>query len=209
MYAFCILAAIAIPWHVCECSCGLRALCYAKRALSDRLAAKFQAKRLKTKWAADKGILTKGTWARVAVRPHSGPKPAAVQVRTVSLADCDPDRIFVASSTLAAPKTLDFDQNDDRQLRRLLRSLNIHTTGRETKSELLPALRYHLDCDDTLFDNSLLPNRLERYQILQACMHLLMYYFAPCNRALAVYWLCRSVAGSGDPADERPEYQHT
>jgi hypothetical protein len=176
--------------------------------LSDRLAAKFQAKQLKVQWTADKGILTKGTWARVAAKQDPDSKPTASETRTISLASCDPDRIFVASSTLAAPKTLDFDQIDERELRRLLRMANIHTTGKETKSELVQALRYHVDCDDILFDNSLLPEKLERYQIFQSCMHLLMYYYGPCNRALELYWLCRSVAGSGDPAEEQPEYQH-
>ena len=119
--------------------------------------------------------------------------------------------MFVASSTLAAGRPNDFEPLDERQLRRLLRMANIHMTGRETRPELLHSLRFLVECDDMFFDNSLMPNRLQRYQILQACMLLLVYYFAPCTRALEIYWLCRSVGGSGtqEPASEPDEYQHT
>ena len=33
------------------------------------------------------------------------------------------------------------------------------------------------------------------------------YFFAPCTRALEVYWLCRNLAGSGVPDDPLPEYR--
>jgi hypothetical protein len=154
--------------------------------------------------------------------------------------DRAPRQVFVSRSTLAAPAANDFDENHPRQLRRLLRSLNIATTDTDPKPELLQELRFHVDCDDALFDNSKMPATLQRYQILQACMHLLMcvrlrllaalspcrvplhacsrpssfsacppepdpprllrrYFFAPCTRALETYWLCRKLAGSGDP----------
>ena len=38
-------------------------------------------------------------------------------------------------------------------------------------------------------------------------MHLFAYFYAPCTRALEQLWMCRSVAGSGDPADPDGVYQ--
>jgi hypothetical protein len=208
-YAFAILMALSLPWHFAGLSCGLRGLCDAKRALSDRVVGKMQSKRLKVRWTRD-GVLLKGTWARVAAKPAAGQNAlAAMALRTVAMADCDPDHIFVSGSTLAASAVADYALLDERQLRRLLRSLSMDTTGRETKPEMLRHLRFHVDCDDSLFDNDKMPDKLQRYQITQACMHLLMYFFTPCTRALEVYWLCRSLAGSGDPNDPQPEYQET
>jgi hypothetical protein len=89
-YAFLILAAIAVSWRTAGLSCGLRALCDAKRAASDRLSGKMQAKRLKVRWKGE-GILVKGTWAKVVVKPAAGSKPSAL--RTVALTDCDPTQV--------------------------------------------------------------------------------------------------------------------
>ena len=83
-------------------------------------------------------------------------------------------QVFVSRSTLAAPAANDFDENNPRQLRRLLRMANIATTDTDPKPELLQELRFHVDCDDALFDNGKMPDTLQRYQIKQACMHLLM-----------------------------------
>ena len=47
---------------------------------------------------------------------------------------------------IAAGEPTDFEGNDERQLRRLLRALDIHITGRESKAELLRRLRFHLHC---------------------------------------------------------------
>jgi hypothetical protein len=205
IYALLILAAMSAPWYLCGFSCGLRVLCDARRHLSDRTTAKMQAKRLKVPWSGD-GILVKGTWARVtSATGTEAPKPSAA--RTVSLANCDSEHIFVARSTLAAPKAADFSHNDERELSRLLRGLDM-TGNMATKSEMLDSLRFHIACDDSLFDNSVMPAKLHRYQIWQACMHLLVYYFAPCTRALEVYWLCRNVAGSGDLGETQTEYQY-
>lgn len=206
-YAFALLAAVSLAWHKFGCSCSIRRLCDAKQAVADCMAARLQAKSLTARWAGG-GVLLQGTWARVQIKPQSGPTPeAAHMTRTVALSDCDPAQIFVSRSTLAAPASNDFEENDPRQLRRLLRGYNIATTATDTKPELLHVLRFHVDCDDALFDNSRMPKNLQRYQILQACMHLLMYFFAPCTRAFEAYWLCRSLAGSGDPNDPRPEYR--
>jgi hypothetical protein len=173
-YAFAILAMIAFSWRTAGFSCGLRRLCDAKHATLDRLAGKMKAKHLKIPWNGE-GVLIKGTWAKVAPRPTAGLKSLAPSTtRTVGLAECDPARILIAGSTLAAPAATDFDKNDKRELRRMLRALNITTTGRETEQELLKELRFQLDCDDVLFDNSKMPARLQRYQITQACVLLLM-----------------------------------
>jgi hypothetical protein len=36
---------------------------------------------------------------------------------------------------------------------------------------------------------------------------ILLYYYAPCTRALEQLLLCRTVGGSGDPADPNTDYQ--
>ena len=90
-------------------------------------------------------------------------------------------QVLVASSTLAASAATDFELLDTRQLRRLLRMANIPTTGQETPPELLQKLRFHSDCDDSLFDNAKMPAKLQRYQLLQAGLHLLMCV-AKCER---------------------------
>ena len=219
-YAFLILAALSLPWHKYGLSCGIRALCDAKNAASDRLSARMQSKRLKVRWNGE-GVLIKGTWAKVVAKSPNGPKPTAqAALRTAALARCNPAqvsgwaRIFlaynaissitellsimlrnrtgrdeavarcqvlVASSTLAASAATDFELLDTRQLRRLLRMANIPTTGQETPPELLQKLRFHSDCDDSLFDNAKMPAKLQRYQLLQAGLHLLMCV-AKCER---------------------------
>jgi hypothetical protein len=179
-YAFLILAAISLPWHTLGLSCGVRFLCDAKRALVDHVYAKKHAKKLLVRWrpvrpGARRAVLVKGTWAKVVARraaEQEAPKPTTV--RTVNLAECDLAQIFVSRDTLAASVASDFDENDLRQLRRLLRMANIKTTETDTKLELLQKLRFHIDCDDQLFDNAKMPAKLARYQITQASMHLLM-----------------------------------
>jgi hypothetical protein len=75
---------------------------------------------------------------------------------------------------LAAPAATDFDENNVEQLRQLLRMANIATTDHETKPELLQKLRFHIGCDDALFDNAKMPIELQQYQIMQACLLLAM-----------------------------------
>ena len=53
---------------------------------------------------------------------------------------------------------------------RLLRSVRVETTGREPRAELVKMVRFHLDCDDNLFDKSRMPKRLQGVQIAQACI---------------------------------------
>ena len=36
---------------------------------------------------------------------------------------------------------------------------------------------------------------------------ILLYYYAPCTRALEKFLLCRTLGGSGDPADPNTAYQ--
>jgi hypothetical protein len=179
-YAFLILAAISVPWHILGLSCGVRGLCDAKRALVDHFYAKKHAKKLLVRWrpvrpGARPSVLVKGTWAKVVARRAADQQTLApTTVRTVNVAECDLGQIFVSHDTLAASVASDFDENDLRQLRRLLRMANIATTDSDTKQDLLQKLRFHIDCDDQLFDNAKMPAKLARYQIMQASMHLLM-----------------------------------
>ena len=47
------VAAVSLAWHKAGCSCGIRGLCDAKRAAGDRLAARLQARALKSRWHGD------------------------------------------------------------------------------------------------------------------------------------------------------------
>jgi hypothetical protein len=49
------VAAVSLAWHKAGCSCGIRGLCDAKRAVGDRVAARLQAKALKARWQGDGG----------------------------------------------------------------------------------------------------------------------------------------------------------
>jgi hypothetical protein len=96
------------------------------------------------------------------------------KLRTVAVADCDAAEMYISRRTLAAPASNAFNELDELGLRRLLRGLHIVTTDMDAKQELLQELRFQIDCDDVLFDNSKMPAKLEQYQTAQACMHLLM-----------------------------------
>jgi hypothetical protein len=170
VYAFCILAAVCIPWHFAEFSCGFQGACNARRAVSDMVAAKLAGKRLRVKWVGGNGVLVKGTWAKVAAKTASDMRPPTQPgTRTVAFADCDANQILVSHSTIGAPKASDFEHNDVLQLWRLLRALHLHTSDNESKTALLHTLRCHVDCDDLMFDNAKMPTKLTRPQITQAC----------------------------------------
>ena len=76
--------------------------------------------------------------------------------------------MFIGKRTVLAARPTDFEVLDERQLRRLLRSVNISTDLDDDKELLLQALRFHMDCDDNFFDNDVVPNKLKRYQLAQA-----------------------------------------
>ena len=42
---------------------------------------------------------------------------------------------------------------------------------------------------------------LARYQVIQSLMYVLIYYYAPCTRALQQFFMCRSLAGSKGTGD--------
>jgi hypothetical protein len=211
-----VLAAVGASWHFAALSLGVRPCCDAKRAAADRVTAGLQRRKLTQPTEQDAaGPLLKGTWAGVRRRPAAGgPDEAAAETRrgrgpkrTVALDECERDQIWLDPHTVAAAGARDFEQNDDRQLRRMLRGYGVSTHGTEPRRELLHAVRFHLSCDDTMFDNARMPSRLHAYQIVHAMMHVFVYYFAPVTRALELNWLCREVAGSGDPSDADAAYQ--
>ena len=144
LFALAVVVAIALPWHLSEFSCGLRPFFNAKRALVDRVHARLKTKRLVKPW--DGGPVVKGTFARVQWRAGTADTSHTQQAtRTLSLAQCE-QGVWFTVKDIAAGEPTDFEGNDERQLRRLLRGLDIHITGRESKSELLRRLRFHLHC---------------------------------------------------------------
>ena len=144
-----------------------------------------------------------GTYARAArTRRHEDAAPR----RSIPLSDCDPEQVFFDSHAIGALQPSHYAQNSELELRLLLRSLNVTTTGKKGHAKLAKTLRFHVGCDDTLFDSAPMPARLQIYQIWQAIIHVLAYYYGPMTRALVQFFLCREVAGSGDPADPDPAY---
>jgi predicted outer membrane repeat protein len=165
VFATAILAAIALPWHYGSTSCGLRQACDARRALVDKIQASWKGKRLVKKWAG--GPILLGTFARVRQLGDRGGGEEQT-TRTLSLADCDRDQIWTSYRDIGAAQQADFAELDERQLQRLLRMGDIHTAGRETKPELLRRLRFHVHCDDPLYDNAPMPTQLQPHQLAQA-----------------------------------------
>ena len=48
---------------------------------------------------------------------------------------------------------------------------------------LLRLVRFAMECDDTGFDSAPLPEQLERWQLNQAYLLVVIYFYAPCTRA--------------------------
>jgi hypothetical protein len=188
LIALAITLVVSLSWHICGYSCGLRFLCNKKRIISDRLkgkwerfsikAPKFHKKRprLTKEWRGER--LLSGTYARFQKEKEYeiiGGRSVAIKEsitrRTSKLNNSDIGRVWVAPSTMMGPQSSDYDKLDSRQLRRLLRSLNITTTD-ETDAELKRHLRFQLECEDRLFDDSLMPQKLARPNLKQACMYV-------------------------------------
>jgi hypothetical protein len=115
--------------------------------------------------------------------------------------------VWIAHRTIAAPEPTDFEQLSVRELRRNLAALNVNTSGREDPAALLETLRFQVDCQDAQFDSALMPRNIRCHQMAQAVFLLMLYYYAPVTRALETLFLCRELAGSGDPHDQDPAYQ--
>ena len=212
---------ISLLWHAAGCSCGLRLFCNTKRAFMDKLSGRMARRVLRVKsgkpimvpmftkvWGGEK--LLDGTYARIdnlwqdgkgqadlprlALKAHGFETDAK---RTIKLAGSDVGQIWIAHKAIPASQPTDFDDLDTRQLRRLLRFGNVETSGKEDDETLRHMLRFQLECDDNLVDDSMMPKKLARYQVYQACMYVMIYYYAPCTRALQQFFMCRSLAGSG------------
>ena len=90
--------------------------------------------------------------------------------RSIELSECDPNQVLINRRTIGASQRSHFESLSIIELRRLLRSVRVETTGREPRAELVKMVRFHLDCDDNLFDKSRMPKRLQAVQIAQACI---------------------------------------
>ena len=195
VYALCILATITIPWYHCSFSCGLRPFCNAKRACVDRAKGKRERRKLTVRW--DGEPVLDGTYVLIAQGPASVPVGTR---RSVSLAGRDPSLVWLSRSSAGAPNPDDYKGlHSVRELRRILRLGNIPTTGKEDQHTLLQMLHFAVDCDDNLFDSEKMPEKFQTQQILHSIMHVLVYYYAPVNRSLEQFMLCRTVGGSKDP----------
>jgi hypothetical protein len=82
--------------------------------------------------------------------------------RTIKLAGGDAGQVWISHRTIGSSKPTDYENLDTRQLRRLLRAANVETSGKEEDPALRLMLRYQLECDDALTDDSLMPKKLER-----------------------------------------------
>jgi hypothetical protein len=103
--------------------------------------------------------------------------------RSVALVASNRGRVHIARSNISGPQPDHFETLSLDELRRLLRSLNISTSGHEEKEELLRRVRFATECDDPGFDSAPLPEQLERWQLNQAYMLVVIYFYAPCTRA--------------------------
>ena len=176
LFALFVLTVIYIPWHFCKFSWGLRWLCHKKRALADKIQTLWRAKKLTVRWQGEQ--LLDGTYAIVKQQKLD----KARSTRTIPLADCEAGQVWLAANTIAAPQPSDFDTLSVRELRRLLRGFNISTDGHDDEDSLLKRIRFHTECDDMLFDKTLLPTKFKAFQFQQAIMHTLILYYAPCTR---------------------------
>jgi hypothetical protein len=200
-----ILTAIGIPWHACKFSCGLRACCNVRRAFMERIKARLARKKLSTSWEGD--VVVNGTLALVQKETVAEREQSNGKKRSITLTASDRAKVLLALNTIPGPHPNDFKHLSTRQLRRLLRGLNMPTSVREEKAELLRRVRFAMDCDDKAFDSEPLPDKLERWQLSQAYLLVLIYFYAPCTRALEQLLMCRTLGGSGDSADPEPHYQ--
>ena len=217
---------ISLLWHAVAFSCGLRMVCNTKRAFVDQLKGRFERRKLRVKsgkpvlvpnftklWGGEK--LLHGTYARIDDRwredkdevdlPKRAAKARAFETdakRTIKLAGSDVGQVWVAHSSIPASQPKDYDGLDTRRLRRLLRTANVETSGKEDDETLRHMLNFQSECDDDLVDDSMMPRKLARHQIYQACMYVMVYYYTPCTRALQQFFMCRSLAGSGTEAYE-------
>ena len=171
----------------------------------ERLKARLARKKLSTSWEGD--VVVDGTLALVQKEAVAKRELSNGKKRSITLAASDRAKVLLALNTIPGPHPNDFENLSARQLRRLLRSLNIPTSMREEKAELLRRVRFAMDCDDKSFDSEPLPDTLERWQLTQAYLLVLIYFYAPCTRALEQLLMCRTLGGSGDPADPEPHYQ--
>ena len=71
-------------------------------------------------------------------------------------------QVWISHRTIGSSKPTDYENLDTRQIRRLLRAANVETSGKEEDPALRLMLRYQLECDDALTDDSLMPKKLER-----------------------------------------------
>jgi hypothetical protein len=90
--------------------------------------------------------------------------------------------VLINRRTIGPSQPSHFETNSVIELRRLLRSVHVDTTGREPRAELVKMVHFHLDCDDTLFDKSRMPKKLQVVQIAQAC--ILVPFGAPESRGI-------------------------
>ena len=203
--AFLILTAISTPWHACEFSCGLRPCCNARRAFMERIKARLARKKLSASWDGD--VLVNGTLALVQKETVVEREQSNDKKHSITLAASDRAKVLLALNSIPGPHLNDFENLSARQLRRLLRSLNMPTSLREEKAELVRRVQFAVDCEDKTFDSEPLPDKLERWQLTQAYLLVLVYFYAPCTRALEQLLMCRTLGGSGDSADPEPHYQ--
>ena len=147
----------------------------------ERLQARLARKKLSAIWNG--GVLVDGTQALVPKQTVAERERSDGKRRSVALAASDRGRVRIARSNIPGPQPHHFGTNSLDELRRLLRSLNISTSGHEEKEELLRLVRFATECDDPGFDSAPLPEQLERWQLNQAYLLVVIYFYAPCTRA--------------------------
>jgi hypothetical protein len=171
----------------------------------ERIRARLARKKLSASWEGD--VVVDGKLALMQKETVAKREQSNGKKHSITLDTSDRAKVMLALNTIPGPHPNDFENLSARQLRRLLRSLNMPSSLREEKAELLRRVRFAMDCDDKQFDGEPLPDKLERWQLTQAYLLVLVYFYAPCTRALEQLLMCRTLGGSGDSADPEPHYQ--
>jgi hypothetical protein len=157
-YTSVTLTAIGLPWYAVSFSSGLRPCCNMRRTALEQFKARRQRKKLFASWDGD--VLVDGTLALVSKQTVAAERERNEGKKlSVVLAGSDRGHVLLARATIQGSHPSDFNENSPRQLRRLLRSLNIPTTGHEQKEELLKKTRFAMECDDAGFDSALMPDQ--------------------------------------------------
>jgi hypothetical protein len=171
----------------------------------ERLKAHLMRRKLSASWNGD--VLDDGTLALVPKQMVAEKAESNSKRHSFTLAASDRDKIRIAHSNIQGSQPNHFDTLSLGELQRLLRSLNIPISGHENKEELLRHVQFAMECDDPGFDSAPLPDKLERWQLMQAYLLVVIYFYASSTRALEQLMMCRTLGGSGDSADPEALYQ--